>query len=118
MYSYIEIWNSFTKICDQLRRHESVLGMEPRIFLDMDLTMEDVLVMAWLNNHRDRVYGMREMCSDLCIDVDTMDKIISRLLGMDFLVRRRGETDLNDNWILVCLDKMCADMEARSAAVL
>lgn len=103
-HTLIEIQEAFDSLRASIKSGRPGRGANVRLFNDADLTLRQAMVLAWLMDHKDSVYSTRQMCQELRIAEDTMQKIIYSLLERQFLEMKGEDIDVTDALYFIILD--------------
>ena len=101
----MEIQVAFDSLRAVIRNGQPAKGQAIcRLLNDIDLSLSQAMVLAWLMEHRDSVYTIWQMCNELHIEEDRIAKIIDTLLDWRLLERIGGDIDVSDSWLFTILD--------------
>lgn len=108
-HTLIEIREAFDSLHATIRDGRPIRGLEiSRLFNDLDLSLSQAKVLAWLMEHKDSIYPILQMCDDLHIEEENMNKIIDSLLEARLLERNGEDIDVSDSWLFTILDYQAA----------
>lgn len=104
-HTLMEIQEAFDSLRASIRDGRPVRGLAIcRLFNDVDLTLSQAMVLAWLMEHKDSIYTIWQMCSELHIEEDRIAKIVDTLLDWRLLERKGGDIDVSDSWLFIILE--------------
>lgn len=104
-HTLTEIQEALDSLRATIRNGRPIRGLAiRRLFNDLDLTLSQAKVLAWLMEHKDSIYPILQMCDDLHIEEERVNKIIDSLLEGQLLERKGADIDISDSWLFTILD--------------
>lgn len=91
-----EIYATFNLLKQSIRNGEPGKGADIYLLRDIDLSLRQALVVAWLQDHKDSIYTIAQMGNELGMDEDTAQTVVDSLLEMKFLTREGRDIDVDD----------------------
>lgn len=94
VHNLMEVTQAFEALCKSLKEGELDKGANVRLFNDVNLSLSQAMVMAWLMNHKDDTYSTRQMAAELRMEESRLNKIIDDLFEYGFLERHGEDIDI------------------------
>lgn len=95
-HTLAEIYATFNLLKQSIRDGEPGKGADIYLLRDIDLSLRQALVVAWLQDHKDSIYTIAQMGNELDMDEETTETVIDSLLEMKFLTRDGKDIDVDD----------------------
>lgn len=95
-HTLAEIYGTFRLLKQSIKDGEPGRGADIHILRDIDLSLRQALVIAWLQEHKDSIYTIAQMGIEIGMDEDTVRTVIDSLLEMKFLTREGPDIDVDD----------------------
>lgn len=103
-HTLAEIRDTFSLLRQSIRDGKPGRGADIHLLRDIDLSLRQALVIAWLQDHKDSIYTIAQMGSEIDMDEDTAGTVIDSLLEMKFLKREGKDIDVEDSMEFMILD--------------
>lgn len=95
-HTLAEIYGTFRLLKQSIKDGEPGRGADIHLLRDIDLSLRQALVIAWLQEHKDSIFTTAQMGNELGMDEDTAQAVIDSLLEMKFLIREGQDIDVDD----------------------
>ena len=103
-HTLAEIYGTFSLLKQSIRDGEPGRIADIHLLRDIDLSLRQALVIAWLQEHKDSIYTIAQMGNELGMDENIAQTVIDSLLEMKFLTRKGRDIDVSDDLVFRILD--------------
>lgn len=103
-HSLVEITRAFDSLRELLKHGRSLKGVDKSLFNDLGLSLSQAAVLAWLMNHKDSIYTIRQMSAELGIEDERLKKIMDDLSFYGLIETNGEDSDAKDDFIFRILD--------------
>lgn len=104
-HTLYEITQAFESLRDSLKNRKQGRGDDERLFKDLDLTLSQAMVLAWLMNHKDAVYPLEYMGQELRLEKSHLNQILNDLFATGYLEEKGDALEVTDTLYFQILDK-------------
>ena len=95
---------AFESLCDSLKKRNSGRKINIQLFHDLDFTLDQAKVLAWLMNHKDTVCSLHQMSRELRLQCPPLKQILNNLFARGFLEKKGDTLDVSEELYCQIID--------------